>query len=271
MRCAPAICLLMIATPVLAWGPEGHRVIADVARHRLNPATKQAIIRLLGSDDLASISSWADRIRRTRPETFGWHFVDIPWSASGFSQARDCYRPPAGRAMGREDHHNCVVDRIEIFSRVLADKTASSSDRVEALKFVIHFVADVHQPLHAIGEARGGNDVRVVQFGSAICRSRLCELHGAWDVGLIEHAHRSEADYAAHLEEMVSRQKLEARAEGTPALWANESFELAHRIWLGDGAAVDESYYRQNLDVLDEQLALAALRLAALLNADLSQ
>jgi len=262
--------LLLVSAHAFAWGPEGHRVVAEVARNHLKPGTRYAIIQLLGTDDLASISTWADEIRRERPETFAWHFVDIPWSANGFSEARDCYRPDDRHRSSPEDHHNCVVDRIEIFSRVLADKTARTSERLEALKFLVHFVADIHQPLHAIAEARGGNDIHVVQFGSARCGSRPCDLHRSWDVGLMEHTHRSEGDYAAHLEEMISRQNLERRAGGSPELWANQSFQLAHQVWLNDGSAVDESYFRRNLEVLDEQLAMAGLRLAALLNRDLS-
>jgi hypothetical protein len=110
---------------------------------------------LLGNDDLAAVSTWGDEVRGRRPETFGWHFVDIPISAKGFSQPRDCYRPDEKHRQTQADRHNCVVDRIEIFQRVLADKNESPSNRAEALKFLVHFVADVHQPMHAIGQAPG--------------------------------------------------------------------------------------------------------------------
>ena len=271
MRRIILVLSLLISAQAFAWGPEGHRVVADVARNHLSPRARHAITRLLGTDDLASISTWADEIRRDRPETFGWHFVDIPWNANAFAESRDCYHPADRRAAGRDDHHNCVVDRIEIFSRALADRTARTSDRLEALKFLVHFVADIHQPLHAVGEARGGNDIQVAQFGSAVCGSKPCDLHGSWDVGLINHARWSEPDYVSHLEQMISRVDLYRRAGGTPEQWANESFQLAHRVWLSDGSAVDETYYRRNIEVLHEQLALAGLRLSALLNADLSQ
>jgi hypothetical protein len=261
-----------MTVPAHAWGPEGHQFVADVAKSRLTATTKRHIRELLGSDDLAAISTWADEVRPQRPETFAWHFVDIPMNASGFSEARDCYRRDEKNPQAQTDHHNCVVDRIEIFERVLADKNESQANRVEALKFLVHFVADVHQPLHAIGEARGGNDIHVTEFGSSKCGTGLCNLHSAWDTGLIEHAIHLGAppfgplDYPALLENVIQVRNLESRAQGTPEEWANESFHLAHQVWLNDGGVVDEAYYRKNIGILDERLALAGLRLAALLN-----
>jgi S1/P1 Nuclease len=254
------------STPALGWGPQGHQVVADIARSHLIPTARRHIRELLGNDDLAAISTWADEVRAQRPETFGWHFVDIPLNASGFSQQRDCYRPDEKHPQTKEDHHNCVVDRIEIFQRVLADKNESPANRVEALKFLVHFVADLHQPLHAIGEARGGNDIHVFEFGSAQCGNGSCNLHATWDTGLIEHTNRSEEGYVAELEKLISLRNLQHEANGTPETWANESFHLAQKVWLKDGRAVDEAYFRNNMGSLDERLALAGLRLAVLLN-----
>jgi S1/P1 Nuclease len=266
-----AVLLLYLCIPIpsFAWGPEGHRIVAEIARARLSPSARRLIRELIGSDDLASISTWADEIRRERPQTFGWHFVDIPWNAAAFDQSRDCFRPGDKNAL--QDHHNCVVDRIEMFREILADKNASAPDRVEALKFLVHFVADVHQPLHAIGEARGGNDIHVVEFGLDQCGSRPCNLHALWDEGLIEHAHRSQSGYILHLENLITRRRLEARAIGTPEDWANQSFHLAHDVWLTDGSRVDEAYYDKHISMVDERLALAGIRLARLLNNALSR
>jgi hypothetical protein len=158
-----------------------------------------------------------------------------------------------------------------MFRQVLADNHASTSDRVEALKFLVHFVADLHQPLHAIGEAKGGNDIQVADFGSNVCGSRLCNLHFIWDVELIRHTGRSEAEYDAYLENLIAARNLQSKAHGTPEEWANQSFRLAHQVWLNDGGSVDETYFRKNIIIVDEQLALAGLRLAALLNQTLGR
>lgn len=257
------------AIPSFAWGPEGHRIIAIVAARELSAAARRQIRALIGSDDLGAISNWADEIKNDRPETYGWHFVDIPWNASGFSQARDCYHPSQKVPSSLDDHHNCVVDRINIFERVLADRNASRSDRAEALKFLVHFVGDIHQPLHAIGEARGGNDIQISEFGQAECGGRNCNLHLVWDVGLIRHSGLSETEYADYLESKILREGLQKHSIGGPETWANESFTLAHRIWLNDGGAVNQDYYHRNREILDQQLALGAVRLAAMLNSAL--
>ena len=271
MRIFVAVLLVICSVPSFAWGPEGHRVVADIARDHLNAQTRRTLIQLLGDDDLASISNWADEIRRERRETYGWHFVDIPWNADGFSESRDCYKPTERDPSSFSDHHNCIVDRIAVFEQVLADRQASRADRVEALKFLVHFVGDVHQPLHAVGRARGGNDIYIVQFGSSRCGSRACDLHGTWDFGLVEHTHQNEQEYTNYLEKVIRREHLESQAGGTPGDWANESFHLAREVWLNDGQAVDQSYYRRNIPIADRRLALAGLRLAQLLNDSLGE
>ena len=268
-----AVFLAFLGLPILsfAWGPEGHRVVADLARQRLNPTALRQIRELLGNDDLAAISTWADEIRNQRPETSGWHYVDIPWNAASFSPGRDCYRPDSHHPSSREDHHNCVVDRIEIFQQVLADHHASTAEREEALKFLVHFVADLHQPLHAIAEARGGNQISIVEFGRRQCGRRPCNLHYAWDMELLEHSGRSEQDYVAYLNRFIVEKHLQAESGGTPEAWANQSFQLAKRVWLQDSGSVDEAYYRNNIGVVDMQLARAGLRLATILNHALGQ
>jgi hypothetical protein len=162
---ATVVFLLTFPMPLLAWGPEGIRVVADVATHHVNAAARRQVRDLLGNDDLASISTWADEIKNERRETYSWHFVDIPWNASGFSEPRDCSRHADMPSAHMPDRQNCVVDELLAFQRVLSDRNASRSERTGALKFLVHFVADIHQPLHAIGEAHGGNDIHVSEFG----------------------------------------------------------------------------------------------------------
>jgi hypothetical protein len=259
--------LLLCAFPysqLLAWGFKGHRIVADIARDHLSETAKRNLQALLGNDDLAAISTWADEVRPQRPDSLGWHYVDIPKDAAGFSEQRDCYRPDEKHLTTKEDHHNCVVDRITLFKQTLADKNASQADRVEALKWVVHFVGDIHQPMHAIEEGRGGNEIHVVEFGSTQCGKYPCNLHYEWDTGLLEHTGRSEQDYVTYLEQMIASKKLQAG--GTPEDWANESLRLAKQVWISEGGAVDQAYYQANISIVDERLALAGLRLAAVLN-----
>ncbi len=149
---------------------------------------------------------------------------------------------------------------------MLGDHKASRQDRIDALKFLIHFVGDIHQPLHAIGDALGGNDIRISEFGSSQCGTRPCNLHFAWDIGLIEHTGRREAAYVGYLEMLVSLKGLSPLAGGSPEIWANESFHFATEVWLKDGGSVDAAYFQKNIESLNERLALAGLRLANMLN-----
>ena len=273
MRKVTAVLLAVLALPILAfaWGPEGHRVVADLARERLTASARQQIRELLGNDDLAAISTWADEIRNQHPETSGWHFVDIPWNADGFSEERDCYRPHSHQPSSRQDHHNCVVDRIESFQQVLADPHASTAERAQALKFLVHFVADLHQSLHAIATARGGNQIHIVEFGHRECGRRPCNLHAVWDTGLIEHSRRSEQDYVAYLNRFLVANHLRGESGGTPEAWANQSFHLAKQVWANDAGSIDEAYYRRNIRLVHTQLARAGLRLGTMLNQALAQ
>jgi hypothetical protein len=263
---AAFLLFLLVSASSLAWGPEGHRLVGDIARVRLTPTARLHVTELLGNDDLAAVSVWADDIKAERPETYGWHFVDIPMNASGFSEPRDCYRPDEKHPSTLQDHQNCVVDRIIMFKQVLADRSAPKQDRIDALKFLVHFVGDVHQPMHAIGEARGGNDIHVIEFGSSQCGKYACNLHFAWDMGLIEHTGLSETEYRSRLDQLIARRGLVRQADGTPEQWANESFQLAKKVWLNDGGAIDEAYYKNEIGIVDQRLALAGIRLASLIN-----
>ena len=268
---AAAILAMFLPAQVLAWGPMGHAMIADIAESRLSPIARKNIRLLVGDESLASVSNWADEIKKDRPETFAWHFADIPKDAGGFSEARDCYRPNEQGQGAQTDHHNCIVDRVEMFRQVLADENASKKDRVEALKFLVHFVGDVHQPLHAIDEARGGNDIKVVVFGSDQCGNYPCTLHGVWDYSLIDHAGYSEDRYVRHLKHLIRDHRLETRAGGSPEAWANESHVEARQVLDEHVYSIDQSYWQANIGLVDERLALAGVRLATLLNETLGK
>ena len=155
-------CWLGSAT-VQAWGPEGHRIIGRIAEAHLTPQAQAGVKDLLNplnstsqlsrlSDD--QISCWADWIRHNWTNSVPWHFVDIPYNAAQYDPIRDC-----------ANHNGCVVEAIHTFSKVLADKHAKREQRLEALKFVVHFVGDIHQPLHC-AERNGdkGGNFRMVTF-----------------------------------------------------------------------------------------------------------
>jgi nuclease S1 len=262
---------LLMPSQFFGWGQEGHRVVGAVGEAHLTQNAKRNIQSLIGNKSLASIATWADSPERTQhPETYNWHFVDIPKSAASFKDSRDCFLPNDTHPGAKTDHKNCVVDRITFFQKVLADKNASKADRIEALKFLVHFVGDVHQPFHAIGDEKGGNGVRIVLFGTDKCpfkgKPEACNLHAAWDDGMIQHTGMNQQAYVSHLQQIISEERLKPGSK-RPEEWANSSHKLAQEAWLDDGGAVDDAYYDKEIKVVDQQLALAGLRLAALLNA----
>src|SRR5262249_30474310 len=132
---------MLLSGQVRAWGPEGHAIVAEIAEARLTDAAKTQIAQLLAADDsgaqhIDQIASWPDAIRQARPETGPWHFVDIPLDAAKYDASRNC------------DQGNCVVQAIQKFVGVLRDRNQDKAARLEALKFIVHFVGDIHQPLH---------------------------------------------------------------------------------------------------------------------------
>jgi hypothetical protein len=245
-----------------AWGPRGHRVAARIAQEHLNSPALREMHRLLGNDDLISISTWADEIRLERPETARWHFVDIPLQSNGFLDRRDC------ASIGNSHVGDCVVARITYFEGVLADSHAPVQARSEALKFLVHLVADIHQPMHAAGDAEGGNHLHIIELGREQCGNRPCNLHLLWDVDLIRSI--PERTLLKRIESRISREDLSSKPVGTPESWANESLHLAQQAWLPEGARVDELYFRRNTPIVETRLALAGLRLAKLLNRGLA-
>ncbi len=180
--------------------------------------------------------------------------MNIPLGST-YNVSRDCPPPKS-----------CVVEKIADFIKVLTDRKASREQRAEALKFVVHFVGDIHQPMHAAKEAEGGNGIHVRFLGSDRCGPYDCNLHGVWDTSMILHAGLKPDDYAEQLEKLIQSEHLAAQDDGTPERWANESVRLAQAAWVQDGANLDEQYYRKEIKVVDRQMALAGLRLAKLLN-----
>src|SRR5215469_1378791 len=164
--------LLLFPIPALAWAPEGHEVIARIAADNLSPAAHLRISQLLGGDapDLMVLdSNWADEIRADRPQTTNWHFVNIEIGSKGYDPRRDCPRD------------DCVVAQINRDVSVLRDPKAPHPAKIEALRFLIHFVGDLHQPLHAADRHdKGGNSLTVFLNG------RRTNLHRVWDEDVVE-------------------------------------------------------------------------------------
>ena len=263
---------VLASSSLIAWGGQGHRLVGLIAADRLTPIARQNVAWLLDGQSLAGVSSWADTITSDQQQTALWHYVNIPAEAAGYDRDRDCPRQPGAAPGSRGDRwRDCVVDRIGYWEQRLNDVELDRADRATALKFLVHFIGDLHQPFHALGVGRGGNDVAVAVFGEANCsddaaRPRPCNLHGVWDSRLIAHRNIGDRVYLPLLQKLIVEKKLAAAPVGTPAQWAEQSFRLAREALVRPNTNIDDGYYRRHLAVIDERLALGGVRLAAVLN-----
>lgn len=257
----------LLSTHAFAWGQEGHSIVAEIAQRRLSPKAASAVERLLGRGySLASVASWADDVRDDRPNTYNWHFVDIPVDRANYQPADDC-KPDAQKG-------DCAIAELERLKNDL--RCGSPIIKIEALKFAVHFVGDIHQPLHTVLEEKGGNGVQVDLFMKGKTCTGTCQathshtnLHAAWDSGLITKTVWDWGAYVDRLETGWLKSGEAAGADGgTPADWAVKTHKAGTMVWnlVPANKVLDDSYYNQVLPVLDRQLGLGGLRLAAFLN-----
>lgn len=230
----------------VAWGADGHRLIAEVADGMLSAPAKTEALRLLALEPgatLASVSTWADEART--PTTAPWHYVNLP------RDANCTYNPDRSCVQGA-----CVVSAIDHQAAVLASG-ASDEERLKALKYLVHFVGDVHQPLHAgFADDRGGNTYQVQFAGHGT------NLHAVWDSGLI----REWPGGLGALREAISRDNSAADTKA-PAAWAEESCRIADAEgFYPAGHKLDDGYAERWDPVLARRMAEAARRLAVTLN-----
>ncbi|TAK10458.1 MAG: S1/P1 Nuclease [Candidatus Manganitrophaceae bacterium] len=254
------LCFSLLSPRFLyAWGEAGHRIIADIAEQHLSERAHKEIRSLIGEASLASIADWADRIRGDRPETAHWHFVNIPFQASRYRPKRDC-------AEG-----DCLIAAIGRFRAALSDPARPVSERIDALKFLVHFIADLHQPLHATDHVdRGGNDVPVVFFGEEISlfSKKPWNLHAVWDAGLIDRTGLSEQAYVERLQARLKRRSIADLQSGSVIDWALEAHraavDVAYRI--PKDRKLSKPYFEKSIPTMDGLLAKAGVRLARVLN-----
>jgi hypothetical protein len=244
--------------PAFAWGPEGHNLVARLAAAHLTPAAAAKVKDILGPDvPMASIASWADQVRSQRRETANWHFIDIPIDKPHLEMARDC--PKEG----------CVISKIEEFEKTLADPNLTPAQKKEPLMFLVHFIGDMHQPLHCSdNKDRGGNDVHLEFFG------RNMNLHSMWDGGLLGRLPAEDQEFADFSKDLTNS-RAKKWGKGSVRDWAEESHKVAVKVVYGKlpkGAApikITPEYEKLADPVIRQQIECAGARLAAALNAAL--
>jgi hypothetical protein len=279
-------CTASLPRSALAWGDEGHQVIALVANRFLEAAVRTKIAAVLADDrddltahDIASAATWADRYRDTDrngarkryEQTWRWHFVNVELGDPNLDLA--CFGHPslpASTVASNGPAQACIVDKIEQFAAELADPHTDPEERLVALKFVLHLVGDLHQPLHAADDHdAGGNRKQVLAQGF-----RPGNLHHFWDVEFVERLGTDPRQVAAAIVAGISDERRRAWSQGTVSDWVMETFALAHKdaygLLPGPSAnsvyLLDTSYVDAAVKDVQMQLARAGVRLAAVLN-----
>ena len=248
-----------------AWGAIGHRVVGRIAEQLLDARSRRGLRALIGEQTLADAGLWLDaerdRLRHAHPGSERWHYENWPVCAAA-----------AGGAPCADG--NCASRAYAHYLAVLADRGAGREARAEALKIVVHVLADIHQPLHvADHDDRGGNQLSVLLSNGSRPRS----LHAVWDTDFVKRALRgeSEAAFAARLR-AEHRDRRAAIEAGTLADWMRESHALARAYAYGRlpgfacaplpaVLALPAEYVDGAVDIAGERLARAGIRLAAVL------
>ena len=261
---------LFVPSPAFAWGKTGHRVVAAVADTQLSGLARAHIREILnGGESLDEAATWPDDMRAA-PQPF-WQKTATPWHYVTLNGVTYDHAPPEGDAL----------EALDRFSKTLKDPKASLADKQLALRFIVHLVGDLHQPLHN-GKCcdKGGNDVKVTWFG------KPTNLHAVWDSQLVEEEQLSFTELAAKLVRHLDDQKVIAWWDINPRDWSSESAQYRDTVYptvadkprapadkkakqAAGPALPDLSYpyvYRFT-PLMEQRLSQAGVRLAAYLNA----
>jgi hypothetical protein len=252
------------AATAMRWGEEGHQIVCEIAWRRMTPAARTLTRDLLRGGEFATFAescNWADEVRgTTHQETTAYHYINVPAGAPAPDLARDCADP----------EKRCVTWAIEHYARRLADRSLPPAQRREALKFVGHFVGDVHQPLHAGRvEDLGGNTIYVSFFGETRRGTSRLNLHQVWDRSIPRRAGLAWPSSAAALDAEITDLDVAAWSNLDALAWTTESHRIAEDFAYGavpaDGV-LGNGYYRPGLGYAESQMQKAGVRLALIIN-----
>lgn len=219
--------ILILISPLTSfgWGQIGHRIVGEIAEKSLNKEGLKAVNKILGTQSLADVSNWADFIKSDPKwkKAYSWHYTTVEDGKS--------YKEMKTNKSGD------VVWAINHFCKVLGKKTAKAKEKKQALKFLVHFVGDIHQPLHVgTGLDRGGNDVKISWF------NQQTNLHRVWDDLLIKMQDYSYTEYVKNINHATDQQ-IKKWKSGTINTWINESIGLRKDVY---DIIKNKSKYKKN-------------------------
>jgi hypothetical protein len=250
-KCLPGLLLAAFCQAAQAWGPQGHRIAGTLMEPYLSPASYNAMRALIGDESLGDASTWADRMRDSpspfwRDTAGPYHYVTVPPGKTYIEVGA----PRKGDS----------VTALASFRQTLLDPAASRVHKQLALRFALHIIQDLHQPMHVgNGRDRGGNDVRLKLNGKST------NLHRVWDSAILAVAGRSDGEWVARLA-VITPQQAADWAEPDPLAWVAESAALRDRVY-PTRRTISEHYLQQWLPSVELRLQKSAVRSATWLNA----
>ncbi|WCT10218.1 S1/P1 nuclease [Mucilaginibacter jinjuensis] len=250
-----AVCSLSL----VSWGVTGHRAVAQIAENHLTPNARLAVKKLLGNESLADVSTYADELR-SNPQykyTAPWHFVNLP-SGYTFDQFANAITNSPG-----DNGYKALLN----FEHELGDPTKSRTQKALALKFIVHIVGDLHQPMHVShAEDKGGNNIQIIHSGYNE------SLHSLWDEGIIDHQGFSYKKMATEYDN-ATPVEIEKWQKDPVMIWLWESYQISSILY--EEAAQDnnftEEYYQQHLPILEKRIEKGGIRLAGVINSILDK
>lgn len=244
------ICLMISFSPkAFSWGKTGHRIVGEIAQRNLTKEAQKGIKEILGDEDLSRVATWADEIRSNKKYDYSapWHYASIPTGKTYFEQKRN--------------KDGDVIEALFRFEETLRNPKSTKDEKSEALKFMVHMLGDLHQPLHVgLAEDRGGNTVRLKWFKGET------NLHAIWDENIVDFEQLSYTEYANYLNHFTDLEK-KSFTSGTFLDWARESQELRSVVYdTGGSESIGYEYHHKIKPVMELRLRQAGLRLATMLN-----
>lgn len=244
------------ALVLVSWGKTGHRTIGKIAGNHLTPKAQAAVKDLLGNESLADVSSWADEVRGQDAyrKTGSWHFLNLPLGLN--------YAAFQKSVQGMTDEN--VYSALMQAENTLKDVKATKESKQEALKFVVHFVGDLHQPMHiSRAEDKGGNTIQLNY------EEKGTNLHSLWDTKMLEHQGLNYEQLAAQYDHVPAKQI--KQWQNDPLIkWVWESYEISSKLYAEVDAMssrkIDDAYYQKHLPEIEVRIQQAGIRLAGVLN-----
>jgi S1/P1 Nuclease len=250
-----------------------------MTEQQLTPVAKANIAKLLHESDLTTAATWPDRMRGAKDAPIfwtqhaaTWHYADVPRDSNYANSPKN----PQGDAVQAMQAFTAILKQqpipagpVEAGMQLYFNKLAPQNEKVQqfALRFLIHIVADLHQPLHfGYSADHGGNNSEVLWFGDKR------NLHNVWDTLLISQSPRSENAYIQHLTEQLNQlspTELQELADTDPEVWLREAQALLGKIyaWHNTSAILTDDYFVEFGPTVDQQLLKASVRTATILNA----